>query len=433
MLTSTLIRVLRAALVAATMSAASSAIAAGIRVEGGVFQIHDSITAANRVGGETAPVLTSWDWNGGFIATWLNYRSASDRRSFAGFYSLSGFQIYPGPRQLGGAGGLTSGIPSLSAAPVSFGDGTSLALFSSDRRGAPAASKRDIFGQRFTSGSISPVGTPLGINTALANAQDTLFTTRLSNGNALVAFVSHATAASTFDIKGRVVNKNAAGVTSEKPLTVGTAGAQTPTSLASLSAAGRSVLAYVVKTGSTQAFRLQRLDAVANRIGGPVLVKSVNGAASYGGVGVAGLSGGRYIAAWFTPGSGGAATLRARIFSATGVAGPVLTIGSTRIQNTAATPPKVAVDTDGRIGIVTGGFNGQNFAVQAWVLSPAGARLAGPFNLRTAGRNTRLTPESLVPLRYGGFVTSWTENAAQLTAAKAMGVRFRYVTDCGRC
>ena len=65
-------------------------------------------------------------------------------------------------------------------------------------------------------------------------AQDSILATRLSTGNALVAFVSHASAASSFDIRGRVLNGNAAGVTAEKALTVNTAGAQTPTSLAAL-------------------------------------------------------------------------------------------------------------------------------------------------------------------------------------------------------
>ena len=416
----------------AALLAGSNAGGAGpvLRVDG-TFQIHDAFTPANRTGGETAPVLASWDWNGGFIATWLNYRSATDQRAFVGFYSIYGDPIYPGPTQLGSAQGPTSGIPSASAGPVAFPDGTSLIFFSSDRRGAPAAAKRDLFAQRMTGGSISPVGLPLAANSALANAQDTLLAARLSNGNALLAFVSHATAAGSFDIKGRVLNKNGAGVTVDKPITVNTTGAQTPTALSPFRAQGRSVLSYVVQTGQTRRYFVQRLDPAAARIGNPLLVKTTNGAATFGSVGVAGLSNGRFIAVWFQPGAtAGTASLKARIFSAAGQPGALLTIGTAKIDNTGIVAPKIAVRSDGQMAVVTAGLKNGTRSIQAWLLDSAAKRVAGPVNVATS-RN-RLTLESLVVLANGSFVTSWTEAAAQLTATRAMAGRFSIFT-CGRC
>ena len=210
-------------------------------------------------GGQTAPVLTRWDYNGGFVATWLNYRSATDRRAFVGFFSSSASGLYP-ISEMGAASGPTSGRPTVSAAPVSFANGTSLVLFSADKRGAAASAKRDVFGQRMGSRPWTPVGTPVPVNQILPNAQELIMATRLSNGNALAAFVSHAAAPGSFDIRGRVLNNNAVGVTPEKALTLNTAGAQTPTAIISLTA-GRSVLAYVVRTGAKQEAFVQRLDA----------------------------------------------------------------------------------------------------------------------------------------------------------------------------
>jgi hypothetical protein len=404
-----------------------------IATSGSPFQFHDTYNVANQAGGESAPVLTPWDFNGGFVATWLNYRSAADKRAFVSFYSSSVTQIFDGAdgvSEMGAATGLTSGKPAVSAAPVMFTNGSSLVLFSANRRGAAAANARDIFAQRLGSGPWTPVGLPISVNTALANSQDSLLVTRLSNGAALTAFLTHAAAASTFDIRGRVLAANGGGITAEKALTVNTTAAQRPMALASLTTAGRSVLSYVVQSGATQHVLVQRLDAVANRIGNPVVLKTTTGAATYGAAGVAGLSSGRFIALWFVPGSSGTAVLRGRIFSATGVPGPLLTIGTTRTVPSALTVPKIAVAPDGKMMVVTLGYASGIFSIQAWFLSAAGVRQIGPTGI--AASTSALTPASLVRLLNNYYVASWTQAATQPTATRAMGVRF-HVFDCGRC
>lgn len=369
----------------------------------------------------------------GFIATWLNYRSSTDRRAEVGFFSASASGVYP-ISQMGAASGPTSGIPAFGAAPVGFADDTSLVLFSANKRGAAAANARDVFAQRMKGGPWTPTGTPLPVNATLTSSQDTPVTTPLSTGNALVAFVTHAAAASSFDIHGRVLNKNGAGVTGEKAITVNTAGAQTPTALAGLSApnAGGSVLAYVVKTGARQDVFLQRLNSALTRVGNPILLKTTTTAATYGGAGVAPLSGGRFFAAWFVAGSGGTAVLKGRIYSAAGVGvgTAAKTIGATRVRNTTLSVPRIAVAPDGQIMVVTDGLSGSTYSLEAWLLDKNATRLVGPTKLVTG--STSLTAQGALRLNTGYFVTSYTLAASQPTATRAMGVLFRAV-DCGRC
>jgi hypothetical protein len=398
--------------------------------DGAAFRIEGN---APQPGGQSTPSLTVWESNGGFIASWLNYRSAADQRAFATFYSASGIQIFNSGGEMGNpsAASLTTGAHAASARPVSLPNGQSLIFFSADRKAATAANRRDVFVQRMNSGPWTELGLPLAVNQLLPNAQDAIFSARLSTGNSLTAFVTHSAAASTFDIKGRLVNTVGTGVGNELALTVNTTGAQTPTALAALTAAGASVLAYAVKTGARQDVYLQRLSGTGTRVGAPAILKTTLNANAYGGAGVAALPNGRYIALWFVAGASGTAVLKGKIFSTAGVAGPLLTIGATRISPTLPTVPKIAVAPDGsNIVVITDGFASAACSLEAWLLNAAGARQTGPIKLIT--NTQKLTSESLIRLSNGTYVMSWTQAAAALTATRAFAQRFR-VFNCGRC
>jgi hypothetical protein len=411
----------------------ASAVAAPVFVKDGLsFRIDKNSQGQLQPGGQRAPALTVREGNGGFIATWLNYRSAADQRAFARFFSSGGIPVsdFSGGGQMGSTTGPTAGTPAVSARPVSFANDSSLILFSADRRNTVAAHKRDIFGQRMGSGPWLPVGDPVIVNQVLANAQDSIHAVRLLNGRVLSAFLSHAAAASTFDIKGRIVNSGAAPVGGEKALTVNTVGMQIPTSLAALTNGG-AVLAYVVRTGARQDVFVQRLSAAGDRVGQPYLLKRTTSANTFGGAGVAPLSAGRYIALWFTQGAvAGTAALRGCIFSAAGVAGALRTIGSARITPTLLTVPKIAVSPQGEIVVITDGFFNGVSSLDAWLLTAAAVRQLGPVKLITSG--PRLTSESLLRLPNRVFVMSWTQSAASPAATRAMAQRFR-VNDCDRC
>jgi hypothetical protein len=124
----------------------------------------------------------------------------------------------------------------------------------------------------------------------------------LSNGNVLATWLSRASTLASYDLRGRVVSKTGGGTLRDVAVTVNTAGPQTQTGLAALTN-GNSVIAYFVRTGSgataRQAAYLQRLSATGARLGAPRLIKQTTGANTYGGVGVAALPSGRYIAVWW--------------------------------------------------------------------------------------------------------------------------------------
>ena len=213
---------------------------------GSPFRLDYSYVGGNQPGGQSTPFLTAKQPSG-LIVGWVNARSSTDIRPFAHYFSDSGSPSNSTPIQLGAATGPTAGALATAAFPLSFADGSALVLFASDRRNAAAAAKKDIFGQPLSASQpYSEVGLPASVNQVKTNVQDQVMATRLSNGNVMAVFLSHAGAASTFDLKGRVVNKNGVGVASEKLVTAGTAGAQSLTSIAPL-ATGKSVIAYIVR------------------------------------------------------------------------------------------------------------------------------------------------------------------------------------------
>ena len=404
---------------------------------GSPFRLDYSYVGGNQPGGQSTPFLAAKQ-PGGLIVGWVNTRSSTDIRPFAHYFSDGGSPSSSTPIQLGAATGPTAGALATAAFPLSFADGSALVLFAADRKNAAAAAKKDIFGQPLSASQpYSEVGLPASVNQVKPNAQDQVMATRLSNGNVMAVFLSHSGAASTFDLKGRVVNKNGVGVANEKFVTAATTGAQSLTSIAPL-AAGKSVIAYVVRTGSgaslKQEVRVQRLDATGGRVGDSTLLKSTTGVNTYGGAGVAALSGGRFLAAWFIAGPSGTAILRGRVFPAAGVPGAPFTIGTSRISPSALTAPKIAVSsvapTQGQTVIVTEGFAGGLYSLEAWLLNSANARLAGPKKI-VAGSASAKPSASLIQLLSGRFIVSWTQRAASATSNRIFAQIF-FPNDCVR-
>ena len=159
------------------------------------------------------------------------------------------------------------------------------------------------------------------------------------------------------------------------------------------------------------------------------LLKTTTGAATYGGAGVAALSGGRFLALWFAAGNGGAANLKGRIFSATGVPGAVLNIGTSHVVASAPSVPTIAVAPDGRIVAVTDGFSGGSSSIDAWLLNAAAVRLLGPVKLVTGA--SRLTAQSLIRLPDAQLRRELDAGGRQPTATRAMAQRFE-VIECSR-
>jgi hypothetical protein len=383
-------------------------------------------------GGKSAPALVAYD-NSGFIATFLNTRSSTDVRAFAHYFSSSGFPIQS-PKQMGAASGPTGGALAASGSPISFTDGAGLVLFSADRRNAAASAKKDIFAQRMNV-QRDEEGLPVGVNQTFAGTQTRIVATRLSNGNVIAAYQSHATAASSFDINGRVVDKSGIGVFAGKVLTAPNAGAQTPIAIAPL-LNGASVLSYVVRTntvsGVRQDARVQRLSATGARLGNSVLLKSTTGADNnFGAAGVAALSGGRFMTAWLRAGTNGTAQLRARIFNANGTSGAPFTIGTTRISPTLFGAPKIVARTDGNVVVVTDGRSVSGVSqINGWLLSPTNQLLLGPSVL-VSSAGFVLTSTSLIQMLGNKHVVAWTRGTSpQTSQARA---QIFSANQCSRC
>lgn len=411
--------VLASAALALSLHFAGSAEAKPVFVKDGEpFRIGDG-----QPGGQSDPRLVFWDTHTGFIATWLNYRSASTRLAFAAFF-LSGATPVA-TSQLDGNGGPTQGKNATSTAPVSFADGASLALFSADRPGAAASAKRDIFAQPMANGPFGPSGESVEVNEDRPGAQDSVLATRLSNGNALVVFSTSVGGG----IHARVLDSDSMIVGAEREVTVSTAGTQRPIALASLTG-GRSVLVYLVKQGNTEKVYAQRLDANLKRQGKAALLKSSSGDARYGGAGVAGLANGGYVALWFVKGGGGKANLKGKVFSANGAAGATKTIGSASVQAKSSGVPQLAFTDDNELVVATDGFSAGRHSVDAWLLTAGLKRQLGPVALAKSANP--LSAGSLVWMGSENFVVAWTAENSDPKKTRAMAQRFHFF-DCGRC
>jgi hypothetical protein len=389
----------------------------------------------NQPGGQFAPALAPNSFNGGFLATWLNARSSADVRSFARYFSSSAIPIGLADLQMGYATGLTLGVPSSSAWPVVLTNGNALTLFASDRRGATAADKHDIFAQPLsqTQGP-SKIGFPKLVNQMVAGVQTQVFAERLSTGAVGVVWLTHGAAAASYDIHSRILNVNGAGAYPEKVSTLFTNGQQALTDYAPLFF-GTSVIAYTVKIPTSQGpatyAYVQRLDAAGNRLGNPTLIKGTLGANTYGGAGLAALSDGRYIAVWFVAGSAGNANLVGRIFSPVGVPSAPFFIGTSRIIPSLPNGPKVAQNSASELVMITDGYASGVFSLNGWLLNASNVRLIGPAALATSTANY-LTVTSLISLSNQNFALSYLQAGSSALLHRSF-VKVINPINCGRC
>jgi hypothetical protein len=381
-------------------------------------------------GGQAGPALAPEGVNN-LIGSWLNTSGVTSRATVR-FYSRFGT---PFPQQfaLGGATGPTAGTDATSVFPVGFFDESALVFFAANPRSGAANRFRDIFVQRVA--NRAKVGLPIAVNQTVAGNQARILAAPLSNDNVMVAWLSHSGPASSYDIRGRVVRKAGSGVSPDRPLTLNTAGAQTPTALAAL-ANGRSVLAYLVRSGSGASLRqdvlLQRLGASGERLGQPFLLKRTTGTATYGGATVTPLPGGGYMALWFADGPGTMASLKRRIFNSNGGAGPIATVGQSRIRPTAQLFPRAMTVPDG-IVVAADGFANGVYSINAWLLGNQGLIESGPKRLASSGSPLAVNSLTYIPtldIYYAG----WTRFGSSAAGHRAFAKDFHSTPGCDvRC
>jgi hypothetical protein len=379
-------------------------------------------------GGQSGAALAPEGVNN-LIGSWLNASGATSR-AMVRFYSKYGT---PFPQQfpLGGARGPTAGADATSAFPVGFLDASALVFFAASPRTGPANRFRDIFAQRVE--NRATVGVPIAVNQTVVGNQTRIVAAALPNENVMVAWLSGAPNSS--DIRGRLVGKAGSALSPDRPLTLNTAGAQTPTALAALSNGG-SVLAYVVRSGSGASLRqdvlLQRLSATGQRLGAPFLLKRTTGPDTYGGATVTPLPGGRYMALWFADGPGAQASLKRRIFESTGAPGPLGTVGQSRIRPTAQSFPRAILVPDG-IVVVADGFANGTYAINAWLLNNQGLIESGPKRLTSSSLPLAVNSLTYIPtldIYYAG----WTRFGTAAASHRAFAKDFHSAPGCDvRC
>jgi hypothetical protein len=257
--------------------------------------------------------------------------------------------------------------------------------------------------------------------------QTSPFAAPLSNGNVLATWLSRGSTPASYDLRGRVVSKSGGGALHDVRVTLNTAGAQTQTGLAALTN-GNSVIAYFVRTGSgasvKQSAYLQRLSATGALLGAPRLIKQTTGPNTYGGVGVAALPSGRYIALWWVA-SGGQAALKRQIFQANGAASGVGTIGIGPVRAASQNAPKAILGKEG-VMITFDVFAGGTYGVNAALINTSGTLIAAAKTLDSGTHplaTTSLNYDSVNKLYY----VSWTQTLSA-SSVRSFGDSF-YVTN----
>jgi hypothetical protein len=378
---------LGATLVLPRLMTSRAAAAPSLQFIGAPFRVD----RADPVPGASRPILVNRPYNGGFMAAWEGSQSnfKFDSQSYVGFFAQNTASFRPITQlgaECGGPGpgcGNTAGEFAFRGAPVTFPDGTSLVFFTADRVSTDDEHARDVFVQRFGANR-QPIGVPADVNQTVIHYQDTAMATGLSNGRALVTFVSHhRPRMENFDIRGRVFSASGIAVTPEKIITLDTTATQavqSPIALVPL-LNGRSLLSYYTRVSGQNENYVQLLDGAANRIGAPLLISQNKGGA-FGLIGLTRLPGGRCLALWAEYISLGDTLLRGRFFAGDGAPGPVFDIGTGRASPYALVAPTAAADSNGRIVCITDEReDGTDHFASAWVLSPAGQRLSGPVRL----------------------------------------------------
>ena len=126
--------------------------------------------------------------------------------------------------------------------PVTFSDGTSLALFSAYPR--DGGTSYDLFAERFTAQG-EKIGLPKRVYHANDRTQWRAIADRLPNQNAIAAWIDQGIADSASNPRGRVLDSRADGVHAVERITEASPESETIESLAALNN-GRAVLSYVV-------------------------------------------------------------------------------------------------------------------------------------------------------------------------------------------
>ena len=274
------------------------------------------------------------------------------------------------------------------------------------------------------------VGAPVRINQTLTGVQTSLFAVPLSNGNVLSTWLSRGSTPDSYDLRGRVVSKSGGGAQKDVRVTLNTAGAQTQTGLAALTN-GNSVISYFVRTGSgasvKQAAYLQRLSATGALLGAPKLIKQTTGPNTYGGVGVAALPGGRYIALWWVASGGGQAALKRQIFQANGAAGGVGTIGIGPVRAASQNAPKALLGTEG-VMVAFDVFAGGTYGVNAALLNTSGTLIAAAKTL-DSGTHPLATRSLNYDLVNKLYYVSWTQTLSA-SSVRSFGDSFYVSQGC---
>ena len=264
-------------------------------------------------------------------------------------------------------------------------------------------------------------GTLLGaeflVNTAATGSQFTPAVTTLADGKFVIAWSTGDTLqdGNGNAIKAQLFDASGAKLGSEFLVNTVTASSQFTPNVTNLTGGG-----FVITWDDWSSFdmKAQVYDANGMRVGGEFAVNTLtSGAQEYGDV--TGLVGGGFVATWRTTdttGDGAGQSVKAQIFSATGVK-----IGGEFRVNTATTGDQYSPVTT---ALSNGGFvvtwyttdavqDGSQGAIKAQVFSATGVKVGSEFLVNTQGVNLQNDP-AITALGDGGFFISWaTFDAAQ--------------------
>ena len=241
------------------------------------------------------------------------------------------------------------------------------------------------------------------VNTVLSGGQTLVFTTRLTTGKYAAIWRSLLSDPDSGNVVGNIIEPDGS-VPASDAIFAGGPGSQTATSIATLQG-GRWVFGFYRDFAGARQSRMQIMSGRAP-VGSPILLK--NSGTDFTTVGV-GTDGVRIIVASFDPaaGGGGEHALRIRIFDRNGALQTNRTIGSSVIDTTRNSAPKIAPAAGGGFAIVTDGRDGAERTIEAWFVNASGVRQAGPTTLHAS--NNVLEATSIVQATNGHFWAAWTE------------------------
>lgn len=386
-----------------------------------IVPLNDIAIGDNLTGGKRLPRLVPRS-SGDIGAIAINVAPDQTSRVFARNYTLGGLPASPltfiDDPDSPPTGSDGSPVNDFSCAVTP--NGRVFALLSAQQNNQPGSITGINVYSQFLDENMELTGRIRRVNTVLSGAQTLVLAARLTTGKYAAVWRSLQSDPDSGNVVGNVVEPDGT-VPDADVIVAGGPGSQTPASIAALGG-GRWVFGFYRDFAGARQSRMQIMSG-RTPVGTPILLK--NSGTDFTTVGV-GSDGVRIIVASFdpVPNANGEHALRVRIFDRNGALQSNRTIGSSAIDVTRNSAPRIAPAAGGGFAIVTDGRSGTERTLDAWFVRASGVGAAGPTALHSS--DDVLEATAVIQATNGHFWAAWTEatNLAP-TSQTAHAKRFR--------